>query len=136
MLIKVWRKYKKADYTIGRMYVDGIFFCNTLEDTVRDIPTEGKIPGKTAIPAGTYDVVYNLSPKFHRKLPLLLGVPYFSGVRIHPLNTPEETDGCIGVGLNTQVGRLTSSRWYSDQLNNRIEREIDRGKKIKIEIYD
>ena len=136
MEIKVHRKYKKTAYTIGRMYVDGMFFCNTLEDAVRDIPKDGKVPGKTAIPAGTYKVAYTMSPRFCRRLPLLLDVPYFSGVRIHPGNTAADTEGCILVGLNTQVGRLTSSRWYSDLLNERIERAIARGQNITIEIYE
>ena len=64
MEIKVHRKYKKSAYTIGRMYIDDMFFCNTLEDAVRDIPKDGKVPGKTAIPAGTYKVAYTMSPRF------------------------------------------------------------------------
>ena len=136
MEIRLHRKYKKKDYTVGRMYVDGIFFCNTLEDAVRDIQNDGKIPGKTAIPAGTYKVDYTLSPRFGRRLPLLVGVPYFSGIRIHPGNMAADTEGCILVGLNTAVGRLTSSRWYSDLLNERIERAIARSENITIEIYE
>ena len=144
MEIKVHRKYKKSAYTIGRMYVDGMFFCNTLEDKCRGLDDSMdvdeilkiKVYGKTAIPTGTYDVKYVMSPKFGRKMPRLQNVKGFDGILIHSLNKPEETEGCIGVGLNTAVGRLTSSRWYSDLLNERIERAIARGQNITIEIYD
>ena len=144
MEIKVHRKYKKSAYTIGRMYVDGMFFCNTLEDKCRGLDDSMdideilkiKVYGKTAIPTGKYDVKYVLSPKFGRKMPRLQNVKGFEGILIHALNKPEETEGCIGVGLNTAVGRLTSSRWYSDLLNERIERAMARGQNITIEIYE
>ena len=87
MKLKVERLWKKPGYTVGRLYVDGKFFCNTLEDTVRDLNRERKIPGKTAIPYGEYKVVFNWSPKFGRNLPRLLNVPAFEGILIHPGNT-------------------------------------------------
>lgn len=144
MEIKVHRKYKKSAYTIGRMYIDDMFFCNTLEDKCRGLDDSMdvdeilkiKVYGKTAIPTGKYNVKYVMSPKFGRKMPRLQNVKGFDGILIHALNKPEETEGCIGVGLNTQVGRLTSSRWYSDLLNERIERAIARGQNITIQIYD
>jgi hypothetical protein len=70
-------------YTIGKLYVDGQYWCDTLEDRVRDLTREKKVPGETAIPAGTYDVVVNVSPKFKRLLPRLLRVPHFEGILIH-----------------------------------------------------
>lgn len=123
MEIEVKRLWKKTDYTVGRMYVNGIFFSNTLEDAVRDIADDGtgKVYGKTAIPAGRYKVVYCYSPKFKRRMPRLLDVPHFDGILIHAGNTAADTLGCILVGLNTQKGRLTSSRHYSDMLNRRCE---------------
>ena len=144
MEIKVHRKYKKSAYTIGRMYVDGMFFCNTLEDKCRGLDDSMdideilkiKVYGKTAIPTGKYDVKYVLSPKFGRKMPRLQNVKGFEGILIHALNKPEETEGCIGVGLNTQVGRLTTARWYSDLLNEQMERAIARGQNITIQIYE
>ena len=71
-------------YTIGRMYIDGVYFCDTCEDTVR--PKGQKVPGETAIPYGTYRVVITKSARFKKMLPEILNVPYFSGIRIHAGN--------------------------------------------------
>lgn len=106
MEILVKREYKKKDYTIGKMYINGEYFCDTLEDTDRglkqDMPLaeikEVKEYGRTAIPTGRYKVAYTYSPRFKKHLPLLLNVPAFEGVRIHPFNTSKETEGCIGPG--------------------------------------
>lgn len=93
MEILLKRKKFLADRTIGELTINGMFKCYTLEDTVR--PEGVKIPGETAIPAGTYTVIVTRSPTFKRSLPLLLNVPGFAGVRIHGGNTPEHTRGCI-----------------------------------------
>lgn len=134
MKLRVERLWKKPAYTMGRLFVDGKFFCNTLEDTVRDLSNEKKVYGKTAIPYGEYKVVYNWSPKFGRNLPRLLNVPAFEGILIHPGNTADDSAGCILVGRNTEVGRLTKSRYTSDKLNVLIEDAQRRGESITIEI--
>ena len=134
MKLRVERLWKKPAYTVGRLFVDGKFFCNTLEDTVRDLSNEKKVYGKTAIPYGKYKVVYNWSPKFGRTLPRLLNVPAFEGILIHPGNTADDSAGCILVGRNTEVGRLTESRYTSDKLNVLIEDAQRRGESITIEI--
>jgi hypothetical protein len=134
MKLRVERLWKKPAYTVGRLFVDGKLFCNTLEDTVRDLSNEKKVYGKTAIPYGEYKVVYNWSPKFGRNLPRLLNVPAFEGVLIHPGNTADDSAGCILVGRNTEVGRLTESRYTSDKLNVLIEDAQRRGESITIEI--
>mgnify|MGYP003237539372 FL=1 len=134
MKLGVERLWKKPAYTVGRLFVDGKFFCNTLEDTVRDLSNEKKVYGKTAIPYGEYKVVYNWSPKFGRNLPRLLNVPAFEGILIHPGNTADDSAGCILVGRNTEVGRLTESRYTSDKLNVLIEDAQRRGESITIEI--
>lgn len=134
MKLRVERLWKKPAYTVGRLFVDGKFFCNTLEDTVRDLSNEKKVYGKTAIPYGEYKVVYNWSPKFGRNLPRLLNVPTFEGILIHPGNTADDSAGCILVGRNTEVGRLTESRYTSDKLNVLIEDAQRRGESITIEI--
>lgn len=134
MKLRVERLWKKDTYTIGKLYVDDKYFCNTLEDTVRDLSKEKKIPGKTAIPYGEYKVVFNWSPKFGRNLPRLLNVPAFEGILIHPGNTANDSAGCILVGKNTEVGRLTESRYTSDKLNVLIEDAQRKGESIIIEI--
>lgn len=134
MKLRVERLWKKPAYTVGRLFVDEQFFCNTLEDTVRDLSNEKKVYGKTAIPYGEYKVVYNWSPKFGRNLPRLLNVPAFEGILIHPGNTADDSAGCILVGRNTEVGRLTESRYTSDKLNVLIEDAQRGGENITIEI--
>lgn len=134
MKLRVERLWKKPAYTVGRLFVDGKLFCNTLEDTVRDLSNEKKVYGKTAIPYGKYKVVYNWSPKFGRNLPRLLNVPAFEGILIHPGNTADDSAGCILVGRNTEVGRLTESRYTSDKLNVLIENAQRGGESITIEI--
>lgn len=106
MKIEVKRTFKGPEYTIGKLYIDGNYFCDTLEDTVRDI----KIVGKTAIPAGTYKVKKTMSPRFQKILPEILNVPNFSGVRIHSGNTAADTDGCLLLGLNKAKGQVLCSK--------------------------
>ena len=141
MKLRLERLWPKAEYTVGRLYIDGELFCNTLEDRVADVNrngeldgTERKVPGKTAIPYGTYKIFYGWSPRFGRNLPRLLNVTAFDGILIHPGNTAEDSAGCILVGRNTEVGRLTQSRLYSDELNKRIDIAQRRGEPITIEI--
>lgn len=118
------------EYTIGRLYINGKVFCNTLEDPIRDT----KIAGKTAIPAGTYEVVVNRSPKFKRDLPLLLNVPNFEGIRIHRGNTAKDTAGCILVGLNQKKGMVVNSTKYELDLTKRLKEAQNKGESITIEI--
>lgn len=141
MELRLERLWPKAEYTVGRLYIDGELFCNTLEDKVADVNRNGefdgserKVPGKTAIPYGTYKIFYGWSPRFGRNLPRLLNVTAFDGILIHPGNTAKDTAGCILVGLNTATGRLTQSRLYSDELNKRIDIAQRRGEPITIEI--
>lgn len=115
MELKVIRKYRKEEYTIGDLYINGVWFSNTLEDAVRD----KKIYGKTAIPYGTYKVTMDVvSPKFKDrswakpyggKLPRLLNVPNYEGVLIHVGNTAADTSGCLLVGQNKVKGQVVNS---------------------------
>lgn len=127
MEIKVRRIAKRQGYTIGRLYVDGRYFCDTLEDADRGLgsgmPLEKisrlKVYGQTAIPTGRYAVTLDVvSPKFKDrawarpyggKVPRLLNVPGFDGVLIHVGNDASDTSGCILVGRNTVVGKVTDS---------------------------
>lgn len=113
MKITLKRKSLTAECTIGALYIDGVFECYTLEDTVREV----KIAGVTAIPKGIYRVIINISNRFKRLLPLLLDVPGFEGVRIHPGNTAKDTEGCILVGTSELNGSsIGSSRVAFDAL--------------------
>lgn len=136
MKLQLERKYLKPEYTIGQLKVDGTFFCDTLEDRVRDLSREKKVPGQTAIPAGKYEVIVNISPRFKRKLPRLLNVPDFEGILIHRGNTPEDTAGCILVGENKAKGRVINSTPYELRLTEMIERAQTTGEVITIEITE
>lgn len=114
----------KETYTIGKLYVDGVYFCDTLEDKVRDYNKDGdlldkdeqKVYGETAIPYGMYKIILNYSPRFKKILPRLLDVRHFEGILIHPGNTAKDTHGCILVGKNNQVGRVNESKLTFDRL--------------------
>ena len=100
--------------TAGKLFIDGQFECYTLEDIVR--PRGVKVYGQTAIPAGSYQVVLTMSPRFKRVLPLLLNVQGFEGIRIHPGNKAEDTDGCILVGDAPAPDWLGQSKVAFDRL--------------------
>ena len=153
MKIKVERRWPKVTYTIGRLYIDGIYYCNTLEDRDRGLKQtdpllyiqQRKIAGETAIPKGTYGVAMNVtSPKYagvawywqfcQGKMPRLLSVPGFDGILIHPGTNALDTKGCILVGKNTKVGQLTESRATFQQIYKLMKAAADRGEKITIEI--
>lgn len=134
MKLQLKRRYKGPDYTIGSLYVNGAYFCDTLEDKVRDIPREGKIPGKTAIPAGEYKVILSYSPRFKRELPRLLNVPYFEGILIHRGNTPNHTEGCILVGENKIKGQVVNSTQYELRLIELMREAINRGEEVIIKV--
>jgi len=106
MIIAIKRLYKSGNSTIGEMTVDGKWECYTLEDKERDV----KIKSETAIPKGTYKVIINQSNRFKKLLPLLLNVPNFEGVRIHPGNTNHDTEGCILVGRTRSKDFVGQSR--------------------------
>lgn len=144
MKLLVTRNWKKPEYTIGRLFINGEFFCNTLEDTVRDLQKERKVKGQTAIPEGTYEVTLNvISPKYNKKpnykfcearMPRLLGVPQFEGVLIHPGNSNKDTEGCLLVGENKVKGGLVNSFATFKRLWYILEDARKRKEQIQIEI--
>ena len=142
MKILVKRVAKRPTYTIGKMYLDGKYFCDTLEDTDRNISQSTpldtikkvKLPNNTAIPTGTYKVIVNVSPKFKRLLPRLLNVPGFDGILIHRGNTDKDTSGCILIGENKVVGRVINSTGYETKLVSILNKAQDNKENITIEI--
>lgn len=125
MNILVKRTFKGPEYTIGKLYIDGAYFCDTLEDTVR---TGVKIAGKTAIPAGKYKVKKTWSTRFKKTLPEILNVPNFTGVRIHSGNTAKDTEGCLLLGLNKVKGSVINSQnavaFFMDRTPDAFDLEI------------
>lgn len=130
----------RSTYTIGRLYVDGDYFCDTLEDTVRDLNKDGKfdngekkVYGKTAIPYGTYEIKWTYSPRFKKYTPQLMNVPSFEGIRIHSGNTSADTEGCLILGENKQVGKVLNSRATINKFYPIIKKACSKGK-VTIEI--
>lgn len=125
MEIRIIRDSRGKGWTAGRLYVDGEYFCDTLEDTVRTLRSAAdKVPGQTAIPAGRYRARVTLSPRFRRDLILIERVPFFTGVRIHAGNTDADTEGCVLVGRRDSVaGRLAAgSRGIEAALTDTVRR--------------
>jgi hypothetical protein len=142
MKLRLERKYKKERYTIGKLYINGKPFCETLEDKDRglkkEMPEEQlskmKVKGETAIPSGTYNIIITYSPKYKKPMPLLLGVPAYEGVRIHSGNTHKDTEGCILVGENKEVGKVLNSRYTFNKLFIKLQAAVDRGETITLDI--
>ncbi len=128
-------------YTIGKMYIDGDYFCDTLEDRVRDINKNGKfdngevkVAGETAIPYGRYQVVVTMSPRFKRELPRLLNVPNFEGILIHRGNTDKDSAGCLLLGENKVKGKVINSTPYEQKLVSILKEVQNKGEEIWITI--
>lgn len=150
MKLTLKRTAKKPTYTIGKLYIDDVYFCDTIEDTDRGL-YQGqdlalikkiKINSKTAIPRGTYKITLNVvSPKYSKKkiyqdickgrVPRLLNVPGYEGVLIHIGNTADDSSGCILVGENKQVGKVLNSTETFRKLYNKIKGQENLTIKIK-----
>lgn len=143
---RLQRQHSDHHVTIGRLYLDTgdnvwTHQCYTAEDVIREKPgvpvSEWKVPRVTAIPAGTYAVIITYSYRFARKLPLLVDVPGFSGIRIHAGNTHADTDGCILPGMSAISGvGVQDSRMALGLLQARIQEAIDHGRPITLEILN
>ncbi|MDR2409697.1 MAG: DUF5675 family protein [Bacteroidales bacterium] len=138
MKLLLKRIAKKESYTIGKLYIAGEYFCDTIEDTDRgltqDMPFSEikriKVKDKTAIPVGTYRMIVNVSPSKKRLLPRLLNIPGFEGILIHRGNTEDDSSGCIIVGENKAVGKVINSTGYELKLVEILKNKKD----ITIEI--
>ena len=135
MELTLTRIAKRKTYTIGRLSIDGEPFCDTLEPTWRDYAHGAyKIKGRSAIPEGRYAVVISWSPKMQQWLPILLGVPNFTGIRIHAGNTASDTEGCILVGENRSVGMVLDSAVWLARLKRRITEAKARNEAVWITV--
>ena len=121
--------------TIGTLTC-GDFHCYTLEDTDRHLEDnpDAKQYGTTAIPRGSYQCIITYSNRFKRELPLLLDVKNFSGVRLHPGNGPDDTEGCILVGSSHKKDWVSNSKATFAKLLERIEHALDRDDSVEVEI--
>lgn len=154
MKLKVQRRYKGPLYTIGSLFVDGKYFCDTLEDPDRGLTKDTplskiksiKVKGNTCVPYGTYKVTLDItSPKYSNykkypfayavraKMPRIIDVPGFDGILIHPGNSPEDTDGCLLVGENKVKGKVINSLNTWKSLYNILAQANKRKESITIE---
>lgn len=154
MNIVVDRKWKKSTYTIGKLYIDNVPFCETLEDTDRGLKSTMSLEqikaikkaAVTAIPTGTYNVRMDVvSTKFSKsawyiknchgsKVPRLENVPGYAGILIHPGNTDKDTEGCVLVGQNKVKGQVINSKDTFLKLYNKLYEAYTKGEKITITI--
>src|SRR3990167_10319749 len=127
MEIQLIRDTFSPTCTIGRLGINGVHECWTLEDFVRP---EGapKVPGRTAIPYGRYELMITHSERFQRSLPILLGVPGFQGIRIHPGNTDADTEGCILVGRTKGENFIGESKSAFAALSLKLQKARSAGK--------
>ncbi|MGM9737830.1 MAG: DUF5675 family protein [Candidatus Cryptobacteroides sp.] len=152
MRLKVERKWRKDTYTIGRLFIDGEFFCNTLEDKDRGLKQSDtieqikkvKVYSETAIPIGTYSIEMDVvSPKYRSvqwykdlcegKMPRLIDVPGFEGILIHPGTSALDSAGCLLVGENKGNGKLLNSRVTFSKLYAKMNKAHKNGEEITIE---
>lgn len=142
MKIKIIRKYRKTDYTIGEMYIDGSFFCSTLEDKDRGLRSDMsldeikkiKIKGETAIPTGRYKIKMTYWAKYKKYYPEICGVPGFVSILIHAGANNKHTEGCPLVGENKIKGGLINGGKYVEDLRKKITAELKAGKEVWITI--
>ena len=153
MEILVYRKWKKPYYTVGRMSIDGTVVCNTMEDVDRGLDSDmpdwmiknKKIPNVTAIPTGRYQVdMDTVSPRFSKypfymevckgKLPRLKNVKGFDGILLHCGADHSNSSGCLLLGLNKQIGKLTDTKEAFKKVYALMKAAHDRGETIYITI--
>lgn len=133
MKLELVRIANRPTYCIGKLYIDGVWFCDTIEDTDRGLDDsmsvdeilKKKIKGETAIPTGIYKIEITYSQKYKRMMPIMIGVKGYSGIRIHSGNTSKDTEGCLLVGKNTKVGMVTDSRNTYQRLFARLQNAKD-----------
>lgn len=122
MKLKLQRYLFTDDYTMGLLFIDDVYFCDTIEDKYRGQDLKGKkVYGETCIPYGVYTVKITYSPKYQKNMPQILDVPYFEGVRIHAGNKATDVSGCVCVGVKSDNGEVAQSRKTYNALIKRLE---------------
>ena len=142
MELRLERKYRNNNYCIDKLYINGKYFSDVLEDPDRGLTDtmsleeikKVKIKGNTCIPYGTYNITITYSPRFKKNLPLLNNVKGFDGIRIHSGNTPQDTEGCLLPGFNKVKGQVIDSRVTTDKLIAQIQQALNKGEKVTITI--
>ena len=142
MELRLERKYRSSKYCIDKLYINGKYFSDALEDTDRGLTDtmsleeikKIKIKGNTCIPYGTYNITITYSPRFKKNLPLLNNVKGFDGIRIHSGNKPQDTEGCLLPGFNKVKGQVIDSRVTTDKLIAQIQQALNKGEKVTITI--
>ena len=142
MELKLERKYRSNNYCIDKLYINGKYFSDALEDPDRGLTDtmsleeikKIKIKGNTCIPYGTYNITITYSPRFKKNLPLLNNVKGFDGIRIHSGNTPQDTEGCLLLGLNKVKGRVVDSKVTVNKFIDIVQEALNKGEKVTITI--
>ena len=142
MELKLERKYRSNNYCIDKLYINGKYFSDALEDPDRGLTDSMsleeikkiKIKGNTCIPYGTYNVTITYSPRFKKNLPLINNVKGFDGIRIHSGNTPQDTEGCLLLGLNKVKGRVVDSKVTVNKFIDIVQKVLNKGEKVTITI--
>ena len=131
MKLKLQRYLFTDTYTMGLLFIDGIFFCDTIEDKFRGNNLKNnKVAGETCIPYGVYTVKITYSPKYKKNMPQILDVPYFTGIRIHSGNTAKDSEGCVICGVKSKNGEVVESR----KTYNALMKRLETANNIKIDI--
>ena len=135
MKLRLVRENTTDETTLGNLYMDGIWFCHTLEDQDRRLEAGGvKVRGKTAIPLGTYAVTIDWSTRFAKQMLHVLDVPQFEGIRIHAGNTIFDTEGCILLGEDVDRDVLVHSRIAVNRLQHEVAQALDRAEAVNLTV--
>ena len=134
MRLTLIRIANRPSYCIGKLYIDGVYFSDVIEDTDRGLDDSMhendilklKVKGETAIPTGIYTITITYSPKYKKMMPLINNVKGYSGIRIHSGNTAKDTEGCLIVGKNKEVGKVLDSRVTYNALFKRLQQAKDK----------
>ena len=142
MELRLKREYRNNNYCIDKLYINGKYFSDALEDPDRGLTDsmsleeikKVKIKGNTCIPYGTYNVTITYSPRFKRNLPLINNVKGFDGIRVHNGNTPQDSSGCVLLGFNKIKGQVIDSKVTVNKFIDIVQKALNKGEKVTIEI--